>query len=33
MSSIQVGKEADGQDIKLFYQDLGTGNPVVLIHG
>jgi len=33
MSYIKAGTDASGNDIKLFYQDLGTGNPVVLIHG
>ncbi|QJD79294.1 alpha/beta fold hydrolase [Spirosoma rhododendri] len=33
MSFIKVGTDAAGEDIELFYQDLGTGSPVVLIHG
>ncbi|RYF65208.1 MAG: alpha/beta hydrolase [Cytophagaceae bacterium] len=33
MSFIKVGTDAAGKDIELFYQDLGTGSPVVLIHG
>ncbi|GAB4041970.1 alpha/beta fold hydrolase [Spirosoma jeollabukense] len=33
MSYIKAGTDASGNDIKLFYQDLGTGTPVVLIHG
>ncbi|GHB67091.1 alpha/beta fold hydrolase [Persicitalea jodogahamensis] len=33
MNFIKAGTDANGNDIKLFYQDLGTGNPVVLIHG
>ncbi|GAB3567218.1 alpha/beta hydrolase [Spirosoma luteolum] len=33
MSFIKVGTDASGKDIELFYQDLGTGSPVVLIHG
>ena len=38
MSYIKAGTDASGNDIKLFYQDLGTGNgnarpTVVLIHG
>lgn len=33
MNFIKSGTDASGNDIKLFYQDLGTGNPVVLIHG
>ncbi|AUD02521.1 alpha/beta fold hydrolase [Spirosoma pollinicola] len=36
MSYIKAGTDASGNDIKLFYQDLGTGNAtqtVVLIHG
>ncbi len=36
MSYIKAGTDAAGNDIKLFYQDLGTGNAsqtVVLIHG
>lgn len=26
-------KQADGTEVKLFYQDIGQGTPVVLIHG
>lgn len=33
MSYIKAGTDASGNDIKLFYTDQGTGNPVVLIHG
>ena len=33
MSYIKAGTDASGEDIKLFYVDQGTGNPVVLIHG
>lgn len=33
MSYIKVGTDTSGEDIKLFYTDQGTGNPVVLIHG
>ena len=33
MNYIKAATDANGNDIKLFYQDLGTGNPVVLIHG
>ncbi|MBO0933481.1 alpha/beta fold hydrolase [Fibrella aquatilis] len=33
MSYVKVGTDANGNEIKLHYQDLGTGNPVVLIHG
>lgn len=33
MSYIKVGTDAQGNDVKLFYTDQGTGNPVVLIHG
>ncbi len=33
MSYVKVGTDESGDDIKLHYQDLGTGNPVVLIHG
>jgi non-heme chloroperoxidase len=32
MSSIKVGQENSGP-IKLYYEDHGTGLPVVLIHG
>ena len=33
MSYIKAGTDASGNDIKLFYQDLGTGSQtVVLIH-
>lgn len=33
MNFIKAGTDASGNDIELFYQDLGTGSPVVLIHG
>jgi pimeloyl-ACP methyl ester carboxylesterase len=33
MSYIKVGTDHAGEDINLFYQDLGKGTPVVLIHG
>ena len=33
MSYIKAGTDKSGEDIKLFYVDQGTGNPVVLIHG
>ncbi|GAB4028915.1 alpha/beta fold hydrolase [Spirosoma gilvum] len=33
MSYIKAGTDASGNDVKLFYQDLGAGTPVVLIHG
>jgi non-heme chloroperoxidase len=32
MSRLQVGTE-NGAPIELYYQDLGEGRPVVLIHG
>jgi non-heme chloroperoxidase len=33
MNFIKAGTDTAGNDIKLFYQDLGQGDPVVLIHG
>lgn len=33
MSTIEVGQGAENQAVKLFYQDVGHGQPVVLIHG
>lgn len=33
MNFIKVGQDDSGNDIELFYQDLGTGMPVILIHG
>jgi non-heme chloroperoxidase len=33
MSTIEVGKDRSGKSIELFYQDVGAGKPVVLIHG
>ena len=33
MSYIKAGADTNGQEIKLFYEDWGQGNPVVLIHG
>ncbi len=32
-SYIQAGKDSHGAAIELHYQDLGSGKPVVLIHG
>ena len=28
-----TSKQSDGTEVKLFYQDIGTGKPVILIHG
>jgi pimeloyl-ACP methyl ester carboxylesterase len=33
MNTMQVGKSSNGQPVELFYQDLASGRPVVLIHG
>lgn len=33
MSIVQVNESQNGQPVELFYQDLGNGKPVVLIHG
>lgn len=33
MNFIKVGTDTAGNDIELYYQDLGQGAPVVLIHG
>lgn len=33
MSYIKAGTDAAGNDVNLFYQDWGQGQPVVLIHG
>lgn len=33
MKTIQVNQSSNGQPVELFYQDLGSGQPVVLIHG
>ena len=33
MSYIKAGTDAQGEDVKLFYMDNGTGDTVVLIHG
>lgn len=32
-SYIKVGTDTNGSEIELHYQDLGSGKPVVLIHG
>ena len=33
MNFIQVGTDTAGNPVEVFYQDLGQGDPVVLIHG
>lgn len=33
MQTIEVGRSANGEPVHLAYQDVGTGRPVVLIHG
>ena len=33
MSTIKVNHSNTGQPVELFYQDIGAGKPVVLIHG
>jgi len=33
MNFIKAGTDAQDHPIEIFYQDLGQGNPVVLIHG
>jgi non-heme chloroperoxidase len=33
MNFIKAGTDSQGHPIELFYQDLGQGSPVVLIHG
>jgi pimeloyl-ACP methyl ester carboxylesterase len=33
MSTIEVGQGAENQKVELFFQDIGHGQPVVLIHG
>ena len=33
MSTIKVNHSSNGQPVELFYQDIGVGKPVVLIHG
>ncbi|GAB2563228.1 alpha/beta hydrolase [Dyella jejuensis] len=33
MKMCEVGKESDGQSVKLYFEDVGHGRPVVLIHG
>lgn len=33
MQTIDVGRAANGEPVHLAYQDVGTGRPVVLIHG
>lgn len=33
MSMIQVNQASGGQPVELFYEDIGNGSPVVLIHG
>ena len=33
MNFIKVDTDTNGNDIEVYYQDLGSGKPVVLIHG
>jgi len=33
MNFIEAGKDASGDLVKIFYNDYGTGKPVILIHG
>jgi pimeloyl-ACP methyl ester carboxylesterase len=33
MNSIEVSKSSNGEPVRLAYQDLGNGRPVILIHG
>ncbi|MDB5773840.1 MAG: alpha/beta hydrolase [Burkholderia sp.] len=33
MQTVEVGVAANGEKVHLAYQDVGTGRPVVLIHG
>jgi non-heme chloroperoxidase len=33
MSSVKINEDRHGQPIELFYEDVGSGAPVVLIHG
>ena len=33
MSMLQVNQASGGQPVELFYEDIGSGSPVVLIHG
>jgi non-heme chloroperoxidase len=33
MSMIQVNQAANGEPVELYYEDIGSGSPVILIHG
>ena len=33
MGMIQVNQTANGRPIELYYQDMGSGHPIILIHG
>ncbi|HEU4707975.1 MAG TPA: alpha/beta hydrolase [Methylophilaceae bacterium] len=33
MPMLQVNQASNGQPVELFYEDIGSGSPVVLIHG
>lgn len=33
MSYIEVGKDATGNPVNIYYTDYGTGKPILLIHG
>ena len=33
MSMIEVNQTASGRPVELYYEDIGTGSPVILIHG
>lgn len=33
MSMLKVNQSSNGQPVELYYEDVGSGNPVILIHG
>lgn len=33
MSMIQVNQASNGEPVELYYEDIGSGSPVILIHG
>lgn len=33
MSMLEVNQSSNGQPVEIYYEDVGSGNPIILIHG